>query len=639
MTVAWATASALPPDAVVRFAPDDDPPGGSGSDDPTDDAAWFSSSPVTSTAYTAQICLGEAMSVAPAMGANRHPAPVADLVRRANTSRWADPDAANYRVVKDPSDVIPPGWFTTPPWEKTLCLAYDNPDAQYQSPLLHFADVDYRAFDRRGFFRAFGGGKNDPPSGKTTPPARVRYHLPGDGPSWTGRSFRALPAPGSRPSRSAPLAFGVVGDTGQTEVTAAVLDHLVDLVDAAPDEGGAVSAILHAGDLSYADGYPPRWDSFGRLAEPLFSKAATLWTPGNHDVTLNGAEGLAARTRYPTPHASAGSASPDWWSLDVGLAHVVGISSYADADSPRSPMRAWLERDLAATDRARTPWLVVLFHAPWYNSNAGHRKEAERHREALEPLLFDHGVDVVINGHVHAYERTVGVRAGVPDQCGPTHLVVGDGGNYEGPYGGGWRAPQPNWSAFREGSFGAGRLEILDEKHATWEWRRTTCVAPAGTTALNETWYEPIGGGNSSRSCASVGDVSAQAMEPVDRVEIVRDVDACPNRGKGEGEKGAGKTARDSEPTGEEATGNGAAAGGKKRAPVDADAAGGPSPSAGAWAAATAFALIGWSATTAGLAWALVALHRERSRRGEETPEEGGRRRYRRVADDEDGAL
>ena len=146
----------------------------------------------------------------------------------------------------------------------------------------------------------------------------------------------------------------------------------------------------------------------------------------------------------------------------------------------------------------------------------------------LEPLLFDHGVDVVINGHVHAYERTVGVRAGVPDQCGPTHLVVGDGGNYEGPYGGGWRAPQPDWSAFREGSFGAGRLEILDEKHATWEWRRTTCVAPAGTTALNETWYEPIGGGNSSRSCASVGDVSAQAMEPVDRVEIVRDVDACP---------------------------------------------------------------------------------------------------------------
>ena len=432
----------------------------------------------------------------------------------------------------------PPGWFTTPPWEKTLCLAYDNPDAQYQSPLLHFADVDYRAFDRRGFFRAFGGGKNDPPSGKTTPPARVRYHLPGDGPSWTGRSFRALPAPGSRPSRSAPLAFGVVGDTGQTEVTAAVLDHLVDLVDAAPDEGAR-----------FPPSFTPatsRTRTGTRALGPFGpGRASVLWggdaldarEPRARSSTAAGPRERASRSRERRERAH-------WWA-STSVAHVVGISR-TRRGSPRSPARV-VERDLAATDRARTPWLVVLVHAPWSNSNAGHRKEAERHREALEPLLFDHGVDVVINGHVHAYERTVGVRAGVPDQCGPTHLVVGDGGNYEGPYGGGWRAPQPNWSAFREGSFGAGRLEILDEKHATWEWRRTTCVAPAGTTALNETWYEPIGGGNSSRSCASVGDVSAQAMEPVDRVEIVRDVDACPHRGKGEGAKGAGKTARDSE--------------------------------------------------------------------------------------------
>ena len=41
------------------------------------------------------------------------------------------------------------------------------------------------------------------------------------------------------------------------------------------------------------------------------------------------------------------------------------------------------------------------------------------------------------------------------------HLVVGDGGNYEGPaiYEGhpsGWRQPQPEWSAFREASYGPG---------------------------------------------------------------------------------------------------------------------------------------------------------------------------------------
>ena len=54
---------------------------------------------------------------------------------------------------------------------------------------------------------------------------------------------------------------------------------------------------------------------------------------------------------------------------------------------------------------------------------------------------------------------------------GAVHLVLGDGGNYEGPaiYEGrppGWR-PQPAWSAFREASYGPGWLvgvEHVDSK-------------------------------------------------------------------------------------------------------------------------------------------------------------------------------
>ena len=50
---------------------------------------------------------------------------------------------------------------------------------------------------------------------------------------------------------------------------------------------------------------------------------------GNHDVTLNGLESMAYHSRYPTPYAASGSASPLWWSMDVGPAHVIGLSSYA----------------------------------------------------------------------------------------------------------------------------------------------------------------------------------------------------------------------------------------------------------------------------------------------------------------------
>jgi acid phosphatase type 7 len=49
-------------------------------------------------------------------------------------------------------------------------------------------------------------------------------------------------------------------------------------------------------------------------------------------------------------------------------------------------------------------------------------------RLAMEPLLYSYGVDVVLAGHVHAYERTAAVYQEELDDCGMTYLVLGDGG-------------------------------------------------------------------------------------------------------------------------------------------------------------------------------------------------------------------
>ena len=61
-------------------------------------------------------------------------------------------------------------------------------------------------------------------------------------------------------------------------------------------------------------------------------------------------------------------------------------------------------------DRNKTPWLLVLFHVPWYNSNEAHQNEGDWMMEAMEPLLYAASVDIVLAGHVHAYERTVWYR-------------------------------------------------------------------------------------------------------------------------------------------------------------------------------------------------------------------------------------
>eukprot|EP00166_Cyanidium_caldarium_P006429 ctg_941.g368 len=70
-------------------------------------------------------------------------------------------------------------------------------------------------------------------------------------------------------------------------------------------------------------------------------------------------------------------------------------------------------------------------------------------REAMEPLLYKYGVDVLLAGHVHAYERTHPVYNNATNPCGTVHLDLGDAGNREGAYIP-WLEPQPSWSAFHE---------------------------------------------------------------------------------------------------------------------------------------------------------------------------------------------
>jgi len=66
-----------------------------------------------------------------------------------------------------------------------------------------------------------------------------------------------------------------------------------------------------------------------------------------------------------------------------------------------------LQEDLSKVDRERTPWLIVLFHVPWYNSNTAHQGEGADMMASMEPLLYAASADLVLAGHVHAYERSV----------------------------------------------------------------------------------------------------------------------------------------------------------------------------------------------------------------------------------------
>lgn len=131
------------------------------------------------------------------------------------------------------------------------------------------------------------------------------------------------------------------------------------------------------------------------------------------------------------------------------------LCSYAPF-GPGSSQHGWLQHDLAGVNRTRTPWLLVVLHVPWYTSNAHHpQAEGDAMRTSLEPMLLKAGVDLVFNGHVHAYERSWPVAGNerVAPGRGISHVTIGDGGNRE-DFAYEWVAEQPAWSALREFAYG-----------------------------------------------------------------------------------------------------------------------------------------------------------------------------------------
>jgi hypothetical protein len=83
-------------------------------------------------------------------------------------------------------------------------------------------------------------------------------------------------------------------------------------------------------------------------------------------------------------------------------------------------------------------------------------------------------VDVVFNGHVHAYERSYPVLHDTVTPAsagGVTYITIGDGGNREG-FAVPWVDPQPEWSAVRECAYGFGEFTVHNRTTATWRWLR-----------------------------------------------------------------------------------------------------------------------------------------------------------------------
>jgi len=175
-------------------------------------------------------------------------------------------------------------------------------------------------------------------------------------------------------------------------------------------------------------------------------RGSVLWpTLGNHDAHSadSATESGPYFDNFTLPrNAEAGglpSGTEAYYSFDWANVHLVCLDSAEGDLSADGPMLSWLQDDLAA---AQGDWIVAFWHHPPY-SKGSHDSDSAADltaiRESLLPVLEDYGVDLVLAGHSHAYERSVLLDGhyGTSDTYDPGLYAVdaGDGRSFsDGPY-------------------------------------------------------------------------------------------------------------------------------------------------------------------------------------------------------------
>lgn len=250
------------------------------------------------------------------------------------------------------------------------------------------------------------------------------------------------PVPSVAPSSSAPptLRFSALGDVGGDAHAAAVLDGIAERRD---------DLTLVVGDLSYGrPGGEQQWCRF--VTRHLGARHPVELVAGNHeDAGPNGDIDAFVRCLPNRLPGLVGDYGRQWY-VDVPagrpLVRFVMISPALDFGSgPWSyavgtSHHTWTERAVTGARAAGIPWVVVGMHEPCLSVGV----YACSPGPDLLDLLLRTGVDLVVTGHEHMYQRTVplalgpGCRAVVPGRYDPdcvasrggtTFVTVGTGGH------------------------------------------------------------------------------------------------------------------------------------------------------------------------------------------------------------------
>lgn len=257
------------------------------------------------------------------------------------------------------------------------------------------------------------------------------------------------------------ITAGDIGDCTRTRD-----DATGDLLDEIP------GIVMPLGDLAYLNGTP---DDFTNCYAPNWGrqKHRTRPVPGNHDYYTPGAAGY-----FGYFGAAAGDPAKGYYDFVVGdwLVIVLNTGTEKAVDyEAGSPQEQWLRAELAAHSQQ---CVVALWHHPRFSTTTG-RDLIRPEVTAIWQALYEYGVDLVLNGHDHNYQRWAPQQPdGTADAgFGIRQITVGTGGG-ESLYGFGPIPAGANVEVRNNDTVGVLKVTLRD---GGYDWQFVPAPAAGGS--------------------------------------------------------------------------------------------------------------------------------------------------------------
>ncbi|WP_017315455.1 purple acid phosphatase family protein [Mastigocladopsis repens] len=221
--------------------------------------------------------------------------------------------------------------------------------------------------------------------------------------------FVTAPSQNLMPEQVRPLRILVLGDAGRgNDIAASVRDGYLKFTGTRHTD-----LWLMLGDNAYDTGTYEEYQRGIFEMYPQLLRRSVLWTAlGNHDA--GSADSLLQTGPYyelftmPTCGEAGGvpSGTAAYYSFDYGNIHFICLDSFGCTRTPEGAMLTWLAQDIGASQK---DWKIAFWHHPPYTKGS-HDSDTEieliEMRERALPILEAAGVDIVLGGHSHSYERS-----------------------------------------------------------------------------------------------------------------------------------------------------------------------------------------------------------------------------------------